>query len=155
MKPSAGKRLRPHVGPTADSTRGSPFGCTSATVGRVGIDSRCALSLDRGVATLHPLVRWPLRGSRNCPPVPSRGRRDRESPCRFDWIGAGLRPAPFDRRCVLSRGLDPRWRDLPRRGRHLSRPVLKHGPRSLTHPLVRRTEKPEGEAKAKESLVDS
>jgi hypothetical protein len=58
------------------------------------------------------------------PARPFRGRRDHESPWQFDWIGAGLWLAPFDRCCALSRGLDQWWHDPPRRGRHLSPTLL-------------------------------
>ena len=96
-------------------------------------------------------VRRPAAGSRNVCPSLTRGAG---SARRFDWVGAMKFVAAPDRRWVPPCPFAGRPGRLCS-GRHLTRPVLKHGPRSLTHARVRRIRKPEGAVKAKGWLVHS
>ena len=105
---------------------------------------------------MYPCVRWPWPGPRN---LSVRSLRNDRSVL----VGVAVR---LERGWLLasplrlpSRSFWQIWffgrRDLPRPGRHLTRPVLKHGPRSLTHARVRRQKtrgRSESEGAARQSL---
>ena len=156
MNPSAGKRLRPHVRPAVDSTRGlrSPGALPRPRVAWGSVPAAPEVGRSgSGVVSATPRSNLPVAGrgrDRGVRPPVSLGRRGaRESLRRYDWMGARPRRASSDRRRVLSLDVSSRRRDPPRSGRHLNRPVLKHGPRSLTRARVRRTCNPKGAGKAK------
>ena len=170
--------MRPHGRPAADSARGaglalglgswrlgarSPaWGGSSSRVHFRASGSRRARLCGR----LKPGEE--VTGSSQTPSLTRRGgdrlrgrgtsvRRKTRGPRsarRSDWAGAMKCVAAPDRRRVPPPSVAGRPGRLCS-GRHLTRPVLKHGPRSLTHARVRRIRKPEGAVKAKGWLVHS